>query len=381
MKKILIISGIVLILLLCAAWAYMFINGVPQNVSELFGNFEDVTGTTYTDTGSGAVDVDIDSNTGIPERLRQLTTRPVAGAVFLSRAIRYAERGTGHIYDINLTTGEETRISGTTLQRAYTAVFNPQGDAVALTSIGDDALVTTLGELVQTGEEGSLTLTNLPEGAREAGFSKMGEVLNFFVPDATGGTGYQYSLATRKTTTTFSIPLRDVRIVWGEITYAYTIPSARSIGYVYRVGTSLEYLRSGGKGLQAFPYQGGVIVGETTTEGLVVNDLTTGVVPVLSLFPEKCTTGMASSSVIYCASPIALPEGNEYPDDWYKGVIGFNDTILEIDAPNRALKVISNLEEESGRPIDVSMMGSNEDGTMLYFVNKYDGALWVLDVR
>jgi hypothetical protein len=139
MKKLLLILGVVLILLLGAAWAYVFIYGVPENAEEIFGRF-DRAGDAPVFTGdenSGDIDVGDRSdgmNEGVVSRLRQLTTRPVAGAIFTPEGIRYVERGTGHVYQIDLVSGGERMVSGTTLQRTIRAIFSPNGNYVALTN-------------------------------------------------------------------------------------------------------------------------------------------------------------------------------------------------------------------------------------------------------
>jgi hypothetical protein len=149
MKKILIILGVIIILVLGAAWAYVFIYGVPENADEIFARF-DRAGDAPVFTGdenSGDIDVgegDDGMNEGVVSRLRQLTTRPVAGAVFTTAGIRYVERGTGHVYEIDLASGEERIVSGTTLQRTIRAVFSPDGTHVALTSESDQSLVTAM---------------------------------------------------------------------------------------------------------------------------------------------------------------------------------------------------------------------------------------------
>jgi hypothetical protein len=230
------------------------------------------------------------------------------------------------------------------------------------------------------GSDGALEMTSLPLGAIEVGFTKDNSALTFFVPNSNGGTGYTYSLDTKKTTELFTIPLRDVRVLWGTSTYVYTTPSAYAMGYVYRVGKSgLEYVTEGGKGLMAYRHASGTIVTTVTSQGLITNDVVQGPVPLLTMFTEKCAPHAPTVSVFYCASPRALGRGS-YPDDWYKGTAQFSDYIFAIGTDKPQTQLVSNLEEESGRPVDIMSIGMNTTGTMLYFINKYDNVLWVLDL-
>ncbi len=391
MKKVLIILGIVIVLLAGAAWTYVFLFGVPENANEVFGRFTEAPerpGSTGTD-GGGTVDVGSGDDENEYEgedardRLYQLTTRPVAGAAIVGDAVRYVERGTGHIYEIALTGGGERIISGTTIPRTIRALFSSSGDGVALTSEYEQELISVLGTLTRTtGGDGGLTITELPTGATEIGFDTKTGALLFFVPTANGGTAYSYDPVAERTTEVFSIPLSQVRVLWGAPTYVYTTPSAYAMGYVYRVGkTGLEYVTEGGKGLMALRYATGTMVTTVADRVVTTRDVVTGGVPYPTLFPEKCTTQGPVGRILFCAVPFTFDNSAQYPDDWYKGVSSFSDMIVRIDAPSSTVSVLSNLEDESGRPIDVSDIGTDETGRLVHFINKLDGTLWMLDLR
>ena len=119
-RKVLIGIGVVLIFIVLGVWVYLMIYGVPKNSDDVFANLG---------FGSGPIDDSLpppiteeptptilDTETPDPEALRQLTVRPVAGATIFAdgdtQYIRYAERGTGHVYEINIASGNESRISG-----------------------------------------------------------------------------------------------------------------------------------------------------------------------------------------------------------------------------------------------------------------------------
>jgi hypothetical protein len=388
MKKFLIIFGIILILIFGAVIAYVLLYGAPKNVDEIFANLTEAPDEVFVgDETDTTIDVEDPTDTeegNFDERTRlyPLTTRPVAGATFIDGGVRYVERGTGHIYEIDLLGGEERIVSGTTLTRTIRATFSPSGDHVALVTESESGLETVLGTLTGSGSDRSLALTALPPGAEEAGFSPSGEVLQFFVPSVNGGTGYAYTIATDKTVELFSIPLSDVRILWGTPIHVFTTPSAHAMGYVYHIGKDgLEYVTEGGKGLMAFRHASGTIVSVTTESGMETRDVKSGTVPFLDLFTEKCTTIGSMPHLLYCASPLNMNPGVTYPDEWYKGIADFTDALVRVNSASSSATMLSYLEEESGRPIDVSMIGTNVQGDMIYMVNKYDGALWILDLR
>jgi hypothetical protein len=194
--------------------------------------------------------------------------------------------------------------------------------------------------------------------------------------------GYDLDVgASNKTSTLiFSIPLRDVRVHWGNPIYIATTPTASQVGYVYRLNkNNLEYVTAGAKGLMAIPYTGGLAITSLQNE-LLTTEVVGGDAYSLALatFPEKCTIPQHETRSLFCATPVDLPLG-EYPDDWYKGKVSFNDILWHFDIANFRSTVLSDFLLESGREIDVASIGTNDDGQYIYFVNKNDNTLWVFD--
>ncbi len=386
MKKILIIVGVLLLLIAGAVGVYISMNGVPQSVDEVFGKFTNSTDapifTEEDETDEDFGDIYEDEVDTSKKRLRQLTTRPTAGAIITDSTVRFVERGTGHIYEIDLRSGgEEKIISGTTQTRTLRAIFAQDGNTVALTSEEGGKLITKL----RTYANGWNEVAELPERAEEIGFSVDGKNLHFFVSNinSSGGAAYAYSLEKGEAKEIFRLPMSDIRIQWGTTTYIHTIPSHKSIGYVYRVGKNggLEYVTAGGAGLMAIHHASGTLVSTLENGEIVTRDTVTGEVPLLTLFTEKCTVNQMWQYLLICASPATLPETNVYPDDWYKGLVGFTDLVFSVKSASSTVTVLSNLERESGRPIDVSAIGTDSTGLLVYLINKYDNALWLLDLR
>src|SRR3989344_663467 len=101
-----------------------------------------------------------DSLSSTSNNLFRIVNAPVAGATVFKKGsqvvVRYAERATGHIYDIYLPTTasstifETVRVTNNTLPKIYEAHFRPDGSAVIFRSLKDDS---------DTIENISLTLT------------------------------------------------------------------------------------------------------------------------------------------------------------------------------------------------------------------------------
>jgi len=384
MKKTFIIIGIILILLIIGIWVYLLMFDAPKSTADVFTNFglggKDTPTFTPADTPS-TVDTAPVTNSGAVQALRQLTTRPVAGAMFIDTRIRYIERGTGHSYDIDLATGKESLISGTTIPQTITALFSATGNHVIITSQKEEVEVTLVGEITNSGSgEESIDGVELPGGAREVSFATSSENVYYALKTESGSVGYFYDVLTKKSTEKFSLPLRDIEVLWGNPLYVYTTPSAKQIGYVYRVnGNTLEYVTNGANGLMAIPYNSGLLVTKKE-DGVIISQnigspsyQTPGV-----LFPEKCVSLQNQTKKLYCATPQTDSTGS-YPDDWYKGVQSFSDILWKIDVASTTATVLSDFLTESGREIDVSSIGVSQDGKYIYFINKNDDALWMFD--
>jgi hypothetical protein len=185
-----------------------------------------------------------------------------------------------------------------------------------------------------------------------------------------------YDIEKASATELFNIPLRDVRVVWGEDIYVYTIPTATQEGYVYKVvGNKLEYVTGGSYGLMVFDSSGGLAITRTLESETHTEILDKDIFVFNALIPEKCVNTNIST---VCAQPENTIAGS-FPDDWYKGVISYSDSLWKINVELGESTLLSNLSVESGRNIDVVKIGATQAATMYYFINKNDNSLWLYD--
>lgn len=384
MKKTLLITfGTILILLIVGVWLYLFINGAPKNAGEVFSNFGFGEKSAPVFSGGDSpsvVDTAVVTDSGAPQRLRQLTTRPVAGAVFIDGGIRYVERGTGNVYDVMFNNGKELLVSNTTIPRAVDALFSTDGERVAIIYEENGSRKTVVGSVVTNGEgfDGKV----LPAGAREVAFNVDQDAFDYLLSVPDGSSGYKYNMDKNTSTELFSIPLRDIHVLWGNSIYVYTSPSASQNGYLYRVDKNkLTFVTSGAPGLSAILFGEGYVV-STLINSVFGSEVhsTTSIYPLpISLFPEKCVSDMGASGELFCAAPQRQLSG-EYPDLWYKGVSSLNDLLWFVDTTNQSVRVLSNPVMEMGREIDVAQIGMSSEKNSLWFINKNDDTLWMFDL-
>ncbi len=385
MKKTLLITlGTLTIIIVVSVWIYLFMFGTPKSANDVFTNFG-LGGEPTPEFSSEApsiVDTAPVTQTGASQALRQLTTRPVAGATFIEGGIRYVERGTGHIYDIMFSTGTESLVVGNTIPRSVDAIFREGGEQVAITYEIDGTEQIVVGTLsINSNGERVLDVINLPIGATGIAFGTT-PLISYLEKNAGGTTGIYYNTFSGTSTIAFTIPLRDIEVLWGPSVYVYTTPSVHQYGYLYKVGkgSQLQYVTEPGLGLMALPLTDGVLTASFEEGGLVTKTIsgTSTHTLSLSLFPEKCVQNPMAEELLYCGALGSLLTG-ELPDSWYKGVTTFADELWLIDVANMTSRALTNIMGESGRSVDISHIGTNASGTYIYFINKNDGTLWMFD--
>lgn len=379
-KKIFITLGTILFLSIMAVWVYVLVNGpTAANNGDSFAEFGDGGNSGYVPSPGDQIitDVRVDEDPA-EQRLRQLTTNPVAGAVFAENGIYYVEQGTGHLRHINLVTGSETLVSGKTIPGAYEALFSSDGSIVAITTTQDGISKTIVAEVPPFGGVGNLEGESLTPGASEIDLATKPGTVFYLVETTNGSTAYSYDIGKRTGSVIFEIPLRDIHVLWGSpATYVYTTPTEKQAGYLYKVvGNDLRYVTRGGIGLMGLSYYGGLVVtrkenGYWRSEAITATGQETDLL--LALVPEKCTSSM---SRIFCALPQNLESMAGFPDAWYKGTLSSSDSLWQIgiDIPEVFL---SDFLQESGREIDVLKIGINSLESHLFLINKNDNTLWL----
>ena len=75
--------------------------------------------------------------------------------------------------------------------------------------------------------------------------------------------------------------------------------------------------------------------------------------------------------MFYCGVPSSYPTG-VYPDDWYKGLISFSDTLWSYSiAKQESVQVAL-----PPQTIDIERMEAYPDAGYLFFMNKINNELW-----
>ena len=390
-RTLFIIGGVSIICILVGVWAYFLFFGTPNPDGGVFANFN----LGNTDDPSVVIPVEPEPTEPLvdvtsPERLRQLTTQPVAGFAEVQLTpsstpqARYIEAGTGHIYSIDLETGVETRISATSIPLTNAGVMTPNGRYALMQSGSGMGSEHVIGIISTTSDE----LRNFAIPGNITSFAATND--NTFVyatPIGNSLVARAYDPSTNTLADLFQIPFRDATIAWSNTEagphYVYPHATSRLEGYVYSYtdGVATREVTSG-YGLSAVGSSAGYIFsevqnGEYNTYATNKSASETNTTP-LTIIPEKCVFAQTDPSVAICG--IALTEFTyQMPDPWYKGEVRMNDDLWEYDIAIQNLRPLVSPENATGRQLDIIRPQFGIDDANLYFQNKIDQTLWIYE--
>lgn len=387
MKKILIIVILVVLLILLGVWGYLLLYGAPERLSDTFANFgaENVSNNDSATTPTSSAE----NQPALPRvlvgaPLVQVSDQPVAGAVLFSRDnssfIRYMERGTAHIFEVDLETGAVSQITNTTVVRTTHAQWSPHGTRVILTTeVSPTESVMSVGTL-QRNDNGAtvLEMEALPPGTSSAVFTESGDVVYYTITTPSGSLFFVYDLKTGTTEERADLPFEDsVALTDAARSFFLTKPTSAFPGYLYEQQGQLLNRVATGQGLTAEIVSGGFAISTSTQDGLssgIIRFDGSYVTPVaVATLPEKCAD---AEDALWCAAPLFLPSGT-YPDMWYQGAVSFDDELWRIDRTNGVAALLMDLSDEAGKTIDAIDLLVYENGSRVLFTDKTTGLLWL----
>lgn len=385
---LLIVGGVVLVVLL-GLWGYLLFFNTPKDTPEIFSNF----GFGPEDDPSIVVNPEPEETdeeqplVDVSAKLLQLTTRPVAGYSASSTStstptvIYYGEVGTGHVYEINLGSGEEKRVSNTTIPSAHAMQISKDGRVVVARSGFDNIDDVILG--TRTASSSELSLTVLPGTILD--YALRDNTLFYLTPAEGGAVARALNTNNLTERDLFTLPFSQVVMVWGETAaathYVYPKPSYMMESALYKIQNGdLNRMPINGKGLVAEAKEEYVAFTTESFSGYYEGNKISEIY--LKILPEKCVFGTNATTSLWCARPIAseISTQEAYPDNWYKGTLNQTDWLWRFDLVSGSAYSLIDLEGESGRMIDVDGFNVTSDEKYLMFINRLDNTLWSYEI-
>jgi hypothetical protein len=304
--------------------------------------------------------------------------------------IRYVDRATGHIYEVNPLTLEKIKITNNTLPKIYEAHFSADGNKVLYRFLKDDSdLVENLSITIvpprSTSTDGIHTIVATPLRSDITEVVANGNTLSY-VLDSTGEVATSNFEATN-TRTLYRSAFREWRLSpLGQNLVITTKAGASLSGYSYRLSSAgaLTKLLGPANSLMTVGNSAGNRIAYSYNEGpyvrLFARNLTTsGTVEFSpSALAEKCVWSSSTGSILYCASSDLQ---NKAIDDWYKGIIGFSDNIWRFDVEVGFADLLVSPKDDYKVDIDAVNLQLTPAEDYLTFMNKTDLSLWALKLE
>jgi hypothetical protein len=389
MKRVFFIIGIIIIVILIGVLVFLLFAS-DQQKKDIFSAFN------FKDTSAGVV-VDNIIKTILPDPkakldpLRQLSLKRVIGATEItgtstsssSPMVFFAEAGTGHIYSMDVNSGQENRVSNITVPTAQLASISSDGSYAAIaTNASANGRKVTILNLPQEGKE--LTSTEVSELVEDFTLTVDDKLLyTTLVGDSL--TGRSYDPTKNETKTLFTLPFKEARVRFGEKStdsvYAYPKTADSLEGYIYEInGGVLNRLPISGFGLSAISGTNYILyslnkTGTYTSFIYNTTDKTSSPSPFVGI-PEKCHI-LNDRNQAFCGSADIAKQNTA--TDWYKGTKTTPDSLWLLQLDSNSSTILTNPKELVARDLDVIYPTASMDGVRFYFINKTDGGLWIFD--
>lgn len=312
----------------------------------------------------------------------------------LKTVIRYIEKGTGNTFDYIPDTGETARLTNQTIPRIQEAFFGNNGNNVFIRYIKEDnqtieTYFATVPKQVLGGDgsAGELTGKFLDKNIIDMSISPKKDAAFLQTTNTSGALGGIMTLLDENKKQVFASPFSEWLSQWAkDDTITMTTKASGFVeGYMYGFNTkttAFTKIFGGIFGLttNTNPALTKILFSKSTERGIIFglhnrDDLKNYNLNVTTL-PEKCTWS-TTGGTIYCAVPKLVP-GAVYPDEWYQGVISFNDQIVRLDPTQLYENEVLVDPESEGVVVDAIQLQVDKAELYTAFVDKTSGILYMV---
>ncbi|HWO07725.1 MAG TPA: hypothetical protein VNM40_04070 [Candidatus Paceibacterota bacterium] len=335
---------------------------------------------------------------GAPPRLWKVSTSPIAGFGFIgaSTTLRYVERATGHIYDVNVETGAATRVTNELIPKVYEAHIVGT-TTVVLRLLDDTGMPTTLiGVLGTTTDDGftRFTTSNLGTTIRTVAPSSVRPEIMML---AEGADNVTHLIRARADGTApqqvLTLGVGGFALEWlsdGKL-FLVELPASGIPGHAYEVvQDALNPILRGVPGLMVTPRPASGALLYSSDDGARVRlfvrpaagssitEITLGTIAKKCVWAPASTGTSTPTLTIYCAAPQEAVGAN-FLDRWLRGVLHTADAWFRIDASAGAVERF--FTPETTVALDVERPAMDSAGEYIAFMNARDKSLWLLRVN
>ncbi len=333
--------------------------------------------------------IELSDKTESEARLTNVWADPQAGAVFVSQAssspiLRFVDSATGHIYDASR--GEDpTKISNVTIPQIKEALWGKNGKSLVLRYLKEDLSIQSFSATISTSSiSTAISGTFLPANIKAIGVSD--DKALYTNPGKTSGSIYLADLSGSRRSEVFNSSFTDWAISFEnqKTAFLYSKPSGLEPGYGFILDLArgtMAKISAEAFGLEGTISPSGNHIFLSYTDDSIIRSSVyslakktyTDIAP--GTFASKCAWSLVESTAIYCAIPKS-PNPGTYPDDWYKGLVSFSDSIWKIDVETGEMTLLLDPALE-GQMFDVSELVIGPQDKEIAITNKKDLSLWL----
>ena len=367
------------------------------NTGSQFAQSENRTSTTVTETGGTNTVEPVIFTEVSDKKIFKIANGPIAGATLIqitrpatSTIARFVIQTNGHAFDLILDSpgAVPKAVSNTTIPGIIKVTWSEKGRG-ALMQYFDASILKTVHFLLPPPASTStvpVRVQFLPEGIASIAVSPDGANVVYLVKTAGGSDGYTANADGGSVKKLFSLPLSQISIAWpsADTLLAQSAPSASVPGVVFSIdaktGANAPLIYANGLTAVADRSFSRVIYQTAdTSRSTYVRDTKTGLSKALSFdpLPEQCIFGNATSTTMYCATPLAYVPVN-YLDLRHTGKANTSLSILSFNVASGRSSVIATPGTDGGEQADIAEMSISADDKYLIYIRKGDRSLWAV---
>src|SRR3989338_5378237 len=337
------------------------------------------------------------NNTISAQKIFKIANGPVAGATLIqttrpatSTVARFVVQTNGHTFDLVLDSpgAVPKAVSNTTITGIIKVVWSEKGRGALMQYLDANILKTVHFLLPQPASTTTVPVRVqfLPEGISSLAVSPDGANVAYLVKTTAGSDGYVSNADGGSIKKLFSLPLSQVSIIWPSsgTLLAQSAPSAGVPGVVFSIdaktGANAPLVYA--LGLTAIADRSfSRVIYQTADSGrsTYVRDTKTGLAKPLSFdpVPEQCIFGNATSTTMYCATPLAYVPAN-YLDLRHMGTANTALSIISFNTATGRSTIIAPPGTDVGEQADIAEMAISQDDKYLIYIRKGDRSLWAV---
>jgi len=337
------------------------------------------------------------NNTISAQKIFKIANGPVAGATLIqttrpatSTVARFVVQTNGHTFDLVLDSpgAVPKAVSNTTIPGIIKVVWSEKGRGALMQYLDANILKTVHFLLPQPASTTTVPVRVqfLPEGISSLAVSPDGANVAYLVKTTAGSDGYTANADGGGVKKLFSLPLSQVTIAWPSsgTLLAQSAPSAGVAGVVFSIdaktGANAPLIYA--LGLTAIADRSfSRVIYQTadTSRSTYVRDTKTGLAKPLSFdpLPEQCIFGNATSTTMYCATPLAYVPAN-YLDLRHMGTANTALSIISFNTATGRSTIIATPGTDGGEQADIAEMAISQDDKYLIYIRKGDRSLWAV---